>query len=113
MTRHNTKTTISLALMGLLFTAGAARADFVYPDEAPQENIDICVAAIDDRADFSDAGYVRHEVKTRPRATLGYILNISTQIYTENDGELIREYRTLCAVSKQPEPVAFRMREAY
>lgn len=112
MTSYTPKTTIALTLMGLMFAAGMARADFVYPAEAPEEKIDICIAAIDDRVDFSDAGYVRHEVRSEPRATLGYKLDISTQVFTETEGELIREYRTLCAVSKRPDPVAFRMREA-
>jgi len=112
MSKYTPKTTIALTLMGLLFTAGAARADFVYPEDVPGETIDACIAAIDDRADFSDAGYVHHQVHAVPRATLGYRLDISTQVFTETEGELIREYRTFCAVSRRPEPVAFRMREA-
>jgi UDP-N-acetylenolpyruvoylglucosamine reductase len=78
---------ISLALTGLLFTAAAAQADYGYRDVAPQDKIDLCVAAIAEQANYEDANYVRHEV------------------------ELIREYRTMCAVSKRPEPVSFRIRE--
>jgi hypothetical protein len=108
----NTKTMISLALTGLFFTAAAAEAGYGYPDVAPQEKIDLCVAAIDEQANYEDASYVHHEVESRARATIGHTLKISTQVYDETDGQLIREYRTLCAVSNRPEPVAFRMREA-
>ena len=107
----NTKTMISLALVGLFFTVASARADFGYPEVAPQEKIDLCVATIDDQANYEDANYVRHEVTSKARATIGHTLNISTLVYDESDGQLIREYRTLCAVSNRPEPVTFRIRE--
>ena len=42
MNKINVKTTIALALMGLLFSAAAARADFGYPEVAPQDKIDLC-----------------------------------------------------------------------
>ena len=112
MSTLSTKTMISLALTGLLFTAAAAQADYGYPDVAPQEKIDMCVAAIAEQANYTDANLVRHEVASKARATIGYTLNISTQVYGETDGQLIREYRTLCAVSERPEPVAFKIREA-
>jgi len=111
MRTFSTKTIISLALTGLFFTAAAAQADYGYPDVAPKEKIDLCVAAIAEQANYDDANYVRHEVQSKARATVGYTLNISTQVYDETDGQLIREYRTLCAVSKRPEPVAFKIRE--
>ena len=107
----NMKTTISLALMGLFFTAAAAQADFAYQDIAPQDKIDLCVAAIGEQANYDEANYVRHEVSSKARATIGYKLNISTLVYDESDGQLMREYRTLCAVSNRPEPVAFKIRE--
>jgi hypothetical protein len=112
MRTMSTKTMISLALTGLFFTVAAAEAGYGYLDEAPPEKIDLCVAAIDEQANYEDASYVRHEVESRARATVGHKLKISTQVYDEVDGQLIREYRTLCAVSNRPEPVAFRMREA-
>jgi hypothetical protein len=107
----STKTIISLALTGLFFTAIAAQADYAYPDVAPRDKIDLCVAAIAEQANYDDANYVRHEVRSRPRATIGHTLKISTQVYSETDGQLIREYRTMCAVSKRPELVAFKIRE--
>lgn len=110
-TRSSTKSMISLALTGLLFTAAAAQADYGYPDAAPQDKIDLCVAAIAEQANYDGANYVRHEVESKARATIGHTLNISTQVYDESDGQLIRQYRTLCAVSKRPEPVAFKIRE--
>lgn len=111
MSTSGTKTMISLALTGLLFTAAAAQADYGYPDVAPQEDIDMCVAAIAEKANYDDADFVRHEVESKARSTIGYTLNISTQVYGDTDGQLLREYRTLCAVSNRPQPVAFRIRE--
>jgi len=111
MRTFSTKTMISLALTGLLFTAAAVQADYGYRDVAPQDKIDLCVAAIAEQANYEDANYVRHEVESKSRATVGYTLNISTQVYEEADGQLIREYRTMCAVSKRTEPVSFRIRE--
>ncbi len=111
MRTFSTKTMISLALMGLFFTAAAAQADYGYPDVAPQDKIDLCIAAIAEQANYDEANYVRHEVSSKARATIGHTLNISTLVYSETDGELIREYRTLCAVSNRPEPVAFKIRE--
>ena len=107
----NTKTMISLALMGLFFTVASTQADYGYAHEAPQDKIDLCVATIADQANYDDATYVRHEVTSKARATIGHTLNISTLVYDEADGQLIREYRTLCAVSNRPEPVAFKIRE--
>ena len=107
----NTKTTISLALMGLFFTVASAKADYGYPDVAPPEKIDVCVAAIAEQANYDEANYVRHEVSSKARATIGHTLTINTMVYSESDGQLIREYRTLCAVSNRPEPVAFKIRE--
>ena len=107
----NTKTMISLALTGLFFTVASAQADYGYPHEAPQDKIDLCVASIAEQANYDEANYVRHEVSSKARATIGYTLNISTLVYDETDGQLIREYRTLCAVSNRPEPVTFKIRE--
>lgn len=106
------KTTVSLALMGLLFAAVAAEADYSVPEIASQEKIELCVAAIADEADYGEANYVRHVVQSKARAAVGYTLNISTLVYDESEGQLIREYHTTCAVSGQPEPVLFKMREA-
>ncbi len=108
----NTKTAISLALLGMFFTVGAAQAEYGYPEVAPQETIDACVAEIAKKANYEEANYVRHEVRSKARATIGHTLNINTLVYNEADGQVIREYRTLCAVSNRPEPVAFKIRES-
>lgn len=100
----------TIAATGLL-AATAAQADFVYPDVPPADKIDICIAAIAEQANYDDATYVRHEVASQPRAMLGYTLRINTLVYDEADGQLIREYRTTCAVSKRAEPVGFTIKE--
>ena len=112
MRTFNTKTAISLTLMGLFLTVASAQADYAYPDVASQEKIDLCVAAIADQANYDEADHVRHEVTSKARATLGHTLKISTLVYGDDDGQVIREYRTMCAVSNRPEPVAFKIRES-
>ena len=59
MRNINTKTAISLTLIGLFFTAASAEADYAYPDVASQEKIDLCVAAIADQANYDEADYQR------------------------------------------------------
>jgi hypothetical protein len=110
MKTNTLKKITSIAATGLL-AATAAQADFVYPDVAPPETIDICVAEIDAQANYEDATYVRHEVASRPRATLGHTLRINTLVYDETDGQLIRAYKTTCAVSNREVPVSFRIEE--
>lgn len=111
MSKINVKTTIALALMGLLFSAAAARADFGYPEVAPQDKIDLCIEVIGQHANYDEAVYVRHEVESKARATIGHKLKISTLVYDETDGKVIRAYRTLCSVSKRDEPLNFKIRE--
>ena len=108
----NTKTAISLALTGLFFTVASAQADYGYLDVAPQEKIDVCVEAIAEQANYDEAEYVRHEVTSKARATLGHTLKINTLVYGEDKEQLIREYHTMCAVSNRPDPVAFKIRES-
>ena len=110
MRTHTRKKMTTIAATGLLAVT-AAQADFVYPDVPPADKIDICIAAIAEQANYDDATYVRHEVASQPRATLGYTLRINTLVYDETDGQLIREYKTTCAVSKQAQPVGFTIKE--
>lgn len=111
MSNYNAKTISAVTLLGLLFTIAAAEADYAHSEIAPEEKINLCVATIGSHADYADSSYVRHEVRSRARATLGYTLNIDTLVYDASGDHLVREYRTLCAVSDREEPVAFRIRE--
>ena len=114
MIRINTKPLFAITLMGLMALSATAEADFGYPDVAPQDKIDLCVAEIGERADYGDASYVRHEVESKPRMSVGHTLRISTQVLDASDGHVLREYRTLCAVADRDEaaePVLFRIRE--
>ncbi len=101
---------IALAALGLFFSAGAT-ADLVFPELAPQSKVDLCVAEISEHANYSDATRVRHEVESKQRRTIGYILKIDTLVYGEVDGEVIRGYTSKCVVANGEKPVKFTIRE--
>lgn len=101
---------VTLATLGLFLSTGA-RADFLSPEPAPQSKVDLCVAEISDHADYSNATRVRHEVESRERRAVGYILKIDTLVYGEVEGEVIREYATKCVVASGEKPVKFTIKE--
>ncbi len=111
MSKPNGKTTIALALMGMLMLAAPVKAEFGYPEIAPKASIDVCLEGIAEAADYEGARFVRHEVESEARRMHGHLLRISTQVYSDVDGELIRAYRTRCATTHHSEQVAFRIRE--
>ncbi len=111
MRNTNLKPLFAISLIGLMALSATAKADFGYPQVAPQDKIDVCVAEIGEHADYGDATYVRHDVESKPRRSIGHTLRISTLVYDESDGHLVREYRTLCAIAQRDEPVLFRIRE--
>ncbi|MGI9248855.1 MAG: hypothetical protein ACR2QI_07545 [Woeseiaceae bacterium] len=101
---------VALATLGLFFSAGA-RADFDFPEPAPQSKVDMCVAEISEYADYSDATRVRHDVESTEWRTVGYILKIDTLVYGAVEGEVIREYATKCLVASGEKPVKFTIKE--
>jgi len=111
MSKLNSKTTIALTLMGMMLLAAPVKADYGYPEIAPQASIDTCLEGIAEAANYDGARFVRHEVESEARRMHGHLLRISTQVYSDVDGELIRAYRTRCATTRSSEQVAFRIRE--
>ena len=101
---------ITLATLSLSFSA-ASVADNLSPDIAPQSTVDTCVAEISDRADYTAATRVRHDVESEARRTVGHILRIDTLVYGDADGKLLRQYVTRCVVGNGPEPLHFEIRE--
>ncbi|MGI9233563.1 MAG: hypothetical protein ACR2RD_08035 [Woeseiaceae bacterium] len=110
MKRSNTTAMISLAGIGLFFSA-VATANSWLPELVPQSSVDMCVAQIADHADYTAATRVRHEVKSEQRRTVGHTLRIDTLVYGNSDGKLIREYATKCVVGNGLEPVVFVIEE--
>lgn len=101
---------ITLATAGLLFSASAS-GDYRFPELAPQESVDMCVAKIADRANYSDATRVRHEIESRQRRSIGHVLRIDTRVYGQAEDEVIREYATKCVVTNSESPYKFTIEE--
>lgn len=100
----------ALATLGF-FVSTSATADFRFPELAPQQTVDVCVAEISGHANYVGATRVRHEVESTKRRTIGHVLRIDTRVYGETEDEVIREYATKCVVGTGEEPVSFKIRE--
>ena len=106
----NRKTALSLILVGL-FAADFAFAASPYDEEAPQSSVDICVAEVANNADYSGANNVLHSVVSKPRSISGYKVSIRTIVYGDDDGTVIREYASNCAINKLEQIHTFRIRQ--
>jgi len=82
-----------------------------YSDQAPESSIKQCVAEIAVRANYEDAGRVRHVVNSKERPVSGHKIQIDTTVYDAAGDKVIREYATLCAVSDNAETKHFRIKE--
>jgi hypothetical protein len=76
-----------------------------------QTEINSCVAAVADHANYSDASRVRHDIVNVKERTVGYKLTIQTSIFTENNDVAIREYATSCVVNGKHAPMKFVISE--
>lgn len=103
------KVAMVLALASLASTA-AASTTFDFQQVATAEKVDVCIAQVGNRADYSGAVRVVHDVESEQRPSFGHRLVIDTTIYTDGD-TVIREYATVCVVASGDEPVSFRIRE--
>ena len=111
MRNINKVASLSLATFGLFFSLTAS-ADLFGLDNAPDESIQSCVTEIGGYADYSGSDHVRHEVETTGRRSLAYKVRLSTKVFSETDGELIREYTTKCIVYGDSKPVFFKIEES-
>ena len=105
----NRKLIAALAFAGLTISAGAQAAGFYAI--ASDRQIQQCVTEIGNQADYSGAARVEHNVLSEERRTVGYILTIDTTIYSETEGDVIREYATKCVVAAGEEPLRFTIRQ--
>lgn len=90
------------------FTAAAA-ADFY--EVAPQRDVNLCVAEIQQNLDYTGAGHVRHELDSKKRRGVGYELTIDTAVFDHREGQLIREYQAVCIVTGGRKPLSFSMHD--
>lgn len=106
----NRKTALSLTLVGL-FVANVAFALPDFSSEAPQESIDTCIAEVDNKADFTDAASVVHNVQTEDRRVSGHKLRIQTLVIAEDGETVIREYAAACAIDNEADIRRFQIRQ--
>jgi hypothetical protein len=99
----------TVAAFGLFVFGAPALADFYAM--APNKDVDLCVAEVQENADYSDAGRVRHEIESSKRRTVGYSLEIETSVYGANKEVPIREYKAVCVVTGGKKPLQFSIRQ--
>ncbi|MDX1406029.1 MAG: hypothetical protein R3192_15905 [Woeseiaceae bacterium] len=94
----------SAVLLTLL--AGAAKAS---EDGKPgfAREIDSCIAEINHRADYDNATRVRHTVVEVKNTFAGYVLAISTDVFSKAQENAIREYRSYCVAKGTAKPKKF------
>ena len=109
MINRNNIATGSLAALALFALSAPAAAGFY--EMAPSKDVDMCVAEIQNSADYTGANRVRHVVESSKRRTVGYSLAINTTVYSESDGLPIREYKAVCIVTGGVTPLKFSIEE--
>lgn len=102
-----TKILSSAVLIVLAGQASAAQETWSGIDT----EISSCVAAVADRANYSDATKVRHAVVGVKKRIVGYKLTIETSLFDEASDIAIREYATSCVVNGSNVPVEFSISE--
>jgi hypothetical protein len=95
------------ALFILAGTATAAQGNW----GEIQTEINSCVAAVAEQANYSDAARVRHAVVDVKERTVGYKLTIETTIFSESANTAIREYATTCVVNGNHAPMKLDISE--
>ncbi len=108
-TRKSTATHI-LSAAALFILAGLASAAEGSWQEIETE-INSCVSAIAEQANYDDATHVRHDVVGVKERTVGYKLTIETSIYSDTGDAAIREYTTSCVVNGNNVPMKFSINE--
>jgi hypothetical protein len=109
--KHNKQN--SAAILGavtLIILAGTASARQDNWTEI-QPEINACVTAVAEHANYTDATRVRHAVTSVKERIVGYKLTIETAIYTDAGDAPSREYATSCVVNGDHAPMQFSITE--
>jgi len=109
--RKSLATHILSAAALFVFAGQASAAQGSWQQEIETE-INSCVAAIADHANYDDATRVRHSVVGVKERTVGYKLTIETSIYSDDGDTAIREYATSCVVNGNNAPMKFSISES-
>lgn len=100
-----------LGIATILFLSGQASAKQEQWTEIDAE-INSCVAAVAEHANYDDATRVKHAVIGVKERTVGYKLTIETSLYNESSEGAIREYATSCIVNGNNIPLQFTISES-
>ena len=105
--RHTTIAIAASIITTVAFVAAPAFAAPAvankYEQAALDQEIRSCIAELGQRADYSDASEVRHEVTVTKRRSFGHRLDIETSVYSEGDAS-IRAYTTRCIAYRDHTP---------
>lgn len=93
---------VSLAAVGLVVTA-YAWAMPSFSEQAPNSSIQLCVEQIAEQANYAGANRVRHNVDYKERRINGHKIYVETIVFAAENGEVMREYRTICSMSDASE----------
>ena len=81
-----------------------------FGNDAPRSSVESCLAEVNNKADFSAAGSVRHDIETEQRRVSGHTMRIRTQVIGIDGDTVVREYATHCAINDSDEIKRFTMR---
>lgn len=101
---------LSLLVLAGLGATGSVRATGFYTD-APSRDIEMCVAEVRQRADFTGASRVRYDIVSTRRRHVGFEIEIETTLYAPTDGAVLREYETVCVATGGERPSRFLISE--
>jgi hypothetical protein len=118
--RHNNEEhtmiirTTTIALVASIIAAPAFADSTVtnkYEQAALDQEIRSCIDELGQRANYSGASEVRHEVTVTKRRSFGHRLDIETSVYSDAD-DTIRAYATRCIAYRDHRPFRISVTEA-
>ena len=109
--RHGKKAASASIILAAVFAAPQANALIGFNDTAPKASVAQCVTELRSRVDYRNAGRVMHEVETKARRSSGYKVMIETTVFDENGEKPIREYASVCTVTRDAETKEIKVRE--
>ena len=108
MTYKHRIPTALLASMFLFTATTAVSADEFTGDE---REIESCITAVNERANYNDAKRVKHTVRRIRQSSHGYTLKINTDVFTRSSDTAVRKYTSSCVAKGDRKPFKFRISE--
>lgn len=98
-----------LASMFLTIAATAVSADDAFTED--EREIESCISAVNERANYDDAKRVKHTVRRIRQSSHGYTLKINTDVFTRSSDTAIRKYTSSCLAKGDRKPLKFKISE--